>query len=78
MLIRSNSCYGPDYVLHEDVIDFFQTAILYYLGLPTYQWLAEKGITPSNSTKYSLGNIQGALTAAYGTLTLCEPPFFTF
>ncbi|RMZ90923.1 hypothetical protein DV736_g1843, partial [Chaetothyriales sp. CBS 134916] len=59
-------CYGPDYVKHEDVIDFFQTAILYYQRVPTYRWLADAGITPCNKTAYSLSDIQAALTKAYG------------
>lgn len=61
-------CYGPQYVEHEDVIDFFQTAVLYYERLPTYTWLANAGIVPSNTTKYSLADIQSALTTAYGAL----------
>lgn len=61
-------CYGPEYVEHEDVVDFFQTAILFYEHLPTYNWLAAAGITPSNTTKYSLADLQSALTGAYGAL----------
>lgn len=59
-------CYGPNYVEHEDVVDFFQTAIMYYKRVPTYKWLSDAGITPSNETQYSLSDIQGALTKAYG------------
>ena len=59
-------CYGPKYIEHEEVIDFFQTAIKYYERVPTYKWLEDAGITPSNKTQYSLKDIQGALTKAYG------------
>ena len=59
-------CYGPEYVLHEDLIDFYQTAIMYYMRFPTYTWLAAAGITPSNSTTYTLSDMQGALTKASG------------
>lgn len=61
-------CYGPKYVEHEDVVQFFETAISYYLRLPTYKWLESAGITPSNSSQVSLGDFQGALTSAYGAL----------
>ena len=43
-------CYGPQYRKHEEVVDFFETAIMYYERLPTWKWLAAKGITPSNTT----------------------------
>ena len=61
-------CYGPEYVEHEDVIDFFQTAISYYQGLPTFQWLQEAGIVPSNTTKTSLSAVQGALANKFGAV----------
>ncbi|KAK4997510.1 hypothetical protein LTR66_003091 [Elasticomyces elasticus] len=61
-------CYGPRYVEHEDTIDYFQTAILYYRRLPTWGWLAAAGIRPSNTTTYSLADMQRALTTGYGAL----------
>ncbi|ROW16644.1 hypothetical protein VPNG_01558 [Cytospora leucostoma] len=61
-------CYGPRYVEHEDVVDFFETAVAYYRGLPTWDWLAGAGITPSNATAYSLSDIRSALTAAHGAV----------
>lgn len=59
-------CYGPNYKKHEDVIEFFETAIKYYERLPTYHWLAAEGIKPSNSTPYSLSNITSALEKHFG------------
>jgi ribonuclease T2 len=59
-------CYGPEYVEHQEVIEFFETAIKYYQRLPTYDWLAEAGIKPSNSTTVSLGDLQTVLTEKYG------------
>lgn len=59
-------CYGPEYVEHEEVMEFFETAIMYYLRVPTYKWLEEAGIVPSNVTGVSLGDVQGALAKAYG------------
>lgn len=61
-------CYGPQYVEHEDVVQFYETAIMYYLRLPTYEWLSDAGITPSNSSQVTLGDFQGALTKAYGAV----------
>lgn len=57
-------CYGPNYTQHEDVIDFFETAIQYYQRFPTYAWLQQAGITPSNTTQVTLSDVQGALTKA--------------
>lgn len=61
-------CYGPQYREHEDVVDFFETAIQYYRRLPTMQWLAAENIVPSNTTTYSLSAIQGTLTDQYGSV----------
>lgn len=61
-------CYGPRYVEHEDVADFFETAVAYYRGLPTWAWLAAAGITPSNATAYSLADVRAVLAAAFGAV----------
>lgn len=61
-------CYGPKYVDHQEVIEFYETAIMYYKRNPTYDWLAKHGITPSNSTTYTLSDIQNALTTEYGAV----------
>ncbi|KAF3766780.1 ribonuclease T2 [Cryphonectria parasitica EP155] len=61
-------CYGPQYVEHQDVVDFFETAIAWYRTVPTYKWLADAGIVPSNSTTYTLGDIQSVLTEAFGEI----------
>jgi ribonuclease T2 len=61
-------CYGPQYVEHEEVVDFFETALQYYDGLPTWDWLAAAGIQPSNCSVYSLADLQDALVAGYGKL----------
>jgi ribonuclease T2 len=61
-------CYGPKYVDHQEVIEFYETAIMYYKRNPTYDWLAKAGITPSNSTTYTLSDMQDALTEEYGAI----------
>lgn len=59
-------CYGPKYQKDYDLIQFFETTIMYFLRLPTYDWLAAKDIVPSNSTSYTLSYIEGALSSEYG------------
>ncbi|KAI0165982.1 ribonuclease T2 [Xylariaceae sp. FL1272] len=61
-------CYGPQYVEHSEIVDFFETVVSYYQNLPTWRWLSAKGIRPSNTTSYSLSDIQGALTDGFGKL----------
>lgn len=59
-------CYGPKYTEHEDVVEFFETAIKWYKRYPTWEWLNEAKIVPSNKTTYSLTDIEKALTKKSG------------
>jgi ribonuclease T2 len=59
-------CYGPQYVEHQEVADFFETVVAYHQSLPTWGWLRAKDIAPSNETAYSLSAIQNALTEGFG------------
>lgn len=63
-------CYGPEYVEHEEVVDFFEVALSYYNTLPTWTWLSDAGIVPCNATAtvYSLADIQAALKTGFGEL----------
>jgi ribonuclease T2 len=61
-------CYGPMYQNHSDVVDFFSTAVSYYQNLPTYGWLSAANIRPSNTTTYTLGDMQDALMKGFGAL----------
>jgi ribonuclease T2 len=63
-------CYGPQYSphAHEEVSDFFSTVIAYYRQVPTWKWLAAASIVPSNTTAYSLSDIQGAIHDGFGKL----------
>jgi len=54
------------YQEHEDVVDYMVTTVKYFKRLPTWGWLAQAGIKPTNSTGYSLADIQAALTRGYG------------
>ncbi|KAI0022660.1 ribonuclease T2 family protein [Xylariomycetidae sp. FL0641] len=60
------ACYGAGYRPHAEVVDFFATVVSYYRALPTWAWLAAAGIRPSNTTAYSLGDVQAAVAAGYG------------
>ncbi|KAF2636175.1 ribonuclease T2 [Massarina eburnea CBS 473.64] len=55
------ACYGPLYREHEEVVDFFETAIRYYRRFPTFEWLAGASIVPSNLTTYTYADIRDAL-----------------
>lgn len=61
-------CYGPQYREHEDVVDYFETAIGYQKKYPTWQWLAKHSILPSNTTGYSRLQLEDALTAEHGAV----------
>ncbi|KAI6785149.1 Ribonuclease Trv-like protein [Emericellopsis cladophorae] len=61
-------CYGPNMHVLDDLWDYFETTIAYFRTLPSWGWLATHGIIPSNSTPYTLGNIQEALTQGFGEL----------
>jgi ribonuclease T2 len=50
------------------VTDFFDTVVAYYQNLPTWGWLSAAGIRPSNTTAYSLSDLQGALNSGFGKL----------
>ncbi|CAK9441565.1 uncharacterized protein LODBEIA_P54330 [Lodderomyces beijingensis] len=59
------SCYS-NYQTHEDVYDYYKTLYNLYESLPTYQWLVNAGITPSNSKTYTYDQIQQALSSNFG------------
>ncbi|KAG8822465.1 ribonuclease T2-like [Serendipita sp. 399] len=58
-------CYS-DYKEHEDVINFFDTVSRTFLKYPTYTWLEQAQIVPSNSTTYKLSDIEAALREGSG------------
>ena len=71
-------CYGPKYVKHSELIEFYETVIDYFLQLPTYKWLSAAGITPSNTTTYSVSDIQQTLAKQFGATPYigCSGPRF--
>ncbi|GAB0132726.1 hypothetical protein EsDP_00001154 [Epichloe bromicola] len=71
-------CYGPKASQHEDLFDFFETVIRWQRRLPTFRWLADAGIRPSNNTAYAYADVQGALTRGFGSSVFvgCGGPRF--
>ncbi|KAF2850699.1 ribonuclease T2 [Plenodomus tracheiphilus IPT5] len=71
-------CYGPLYREHEEVVEFFETAIRYYQRFPTWEWLGGEGIVPSNSTRYTYGEIRDVLFEKHGGVPFlgCSGPRF--
>jgi len=55
-------CYS-DHKPTEEVVDYFQKAVDLFKQLPSYEWLAAAGITPSTSKTYTTAQIQAALSA---------------
>ncbi|KIJ53795.1 hypothetical protein M422DRAFT_222496 [Sphaerobolus stellatus SS14] len=51
-----------------DAVDFFLTVMKLYQTLPTYDWLASQGITPSSTKTFTLSQLTGALKTASGFL----------
>jgi ribonuclease T2 len=49
-----------------EAIAFFQRVVRLFQTLPTYDWLANAGITPSRSKKYTLDELTSALQSASG------------
>lgn len=59
------NCYH-NYVNGTEVIDFFETSLAYYKTRSTYDILAKGGVVPSNTTTYTLGQLQAAARNATG------------
>ncbi|KAF1988375.1 ribonuclease M [Aulographum hederae CBS 113979] len=55
-------CY-TSYQPTEEVVDFFTKTVNLFKALPSYQWLAAAGITPSTTATYTSAQIQTALGA---------------
>ncbi|KAG6146409.1 hypothetical protein E4U28_000602 [Claviceps purpurea] len=51
----------PNSSPHDDLFTFFETVLRWHRTLPTFQWLLDAGIQPSNTTSYTYAAIQAAL-----------------
>jgi ribonuclease T2 len=49
-----------------EAVAFFQTVVKLFQTLPTYDWLANQGITPSETDTYSLDTLTSALATEWG------------
>ncbi|CAK5277098.1 unnamed protein product [Mycena citricolor] len=49
-----------------EAVAFFETTVNLFKTLPTYEWLAAAGITPSSSTTHTLASLTSALRNAWG------------
>lgn len=65
-------CY-TSYKPTEEVVDYFDRTVSLFKSLPTYDWLADAGITPG-SKKYSIDKIQSTLDKKHGATVVlgCE------
>jgi ribonuclease T2 len=61
-----NSCYSKDSKPQQNVVDFFKKNVDLFEQLPTFQWLADNGIIPSNEQTYTKKQIEDTLTARFG------------
>ncbi|KAK3062933.1 hypothetical protein LTS18_003077 [Coniosporium uncinatum] len=59
------SCY-TDYTPGAEAADFFDKAVELFKQLPSYDWLAAAGISPSTTKTYTSSAITAALKAQFG------------
>ncbi|KAG6123068.1 hypothetical protein E4U14_000020 [Claviceps sp. LM454 group G7] len=62
LLFSMNKHWPPNSSPHDDLFTFFETVLRWHRTLPTFQWLLDAGIHPSNTTSYTYAAIQAALT----------------
>lgn len=60
------TCYVGDYKPQQNVVDFYKKSVELFEELPTYKWLAENGIVPSNEQTYTKQQIEDTLSARFG------------
>lgn len=60
------SCYDDDSPLNQNVIDFFQTTVDVWEQLPTYKFLTEAGIFPSETETFTVEQFQDAISPHVG------------
>lgn len=56
------------------MIDYFESVIRADIQYPTYKWLSEAGIVPSNQTAVNLTSVQGALAKRSGAVPYVSRP----
>lgn len=61
------TCYANDFKPHRNVYDYFNISVELYKKLPSYNWLVDAGITPSETRTYSKQEISDALSKNFGS-----------
>ncbi|WWD20934.1 hypothetical protein CI109_105412 [Kwoniella shandongensis] len=63
-------CYGSLYenTTEASMIDFLESVIKAQVQYPTYEWLADAGVIPSNRTGYAISQLQDTLADASGAV----------
>ncbi|KAJ1931629.1 hypothetical protein GGF37_007327 [Kickxella alabastrina] len=59
-------CYGSSYIKHKDVRDYFNTALRLRNKYNLYEALSDKGIEPSEDTKYTAAEFKSAIKEGLG------------
>lgn len=65
MSTLETACY-PDYAPGQEVVDYFKRTVSLFKTLPSYKWLEDAGIVPSETATYTLKQIQAAISAHHG------------
>lgn len=60
------SCLPPGSPQGTEAVLFFQRVVELYKKLPTYDWLAQQGITPSETRTHTLSELLDALKESSG------------
>lgn len=66
MTTIKESCYPKDTKPNQNIVDFYKKSVELFEELPTYEWLAENGIIPSNEQTYAKQQIEDTLSARFG------------
>ncbi len=64
--IKPNCFNQETYQPNENMVEFFKQVVSMYKALPSYQWLSEAGINPSNDVTYAKSDISAALNSQFG------------
>lgn len=72
----TSDCYGPEYAnaTEQSVVEYYEATVAAELQYPTYQWLKNATIVPSNETSYNFSQIESVLTKASGAVPFVSSP----
>lgn len=55
-------CYSDGSDEHRNAVDYYRTTVELFKSLPTYEWLSDAGIAPSDNETFSVDEFSSALT----------------